>query len=345
MSLKSVFYRIKSISKKDFKLGIFVYVLVSRRPFNRLLRTKFYRKTYMNHISKVYQKIQTPTRVDIEATNICNADCVFCPRHSHTRKQKIMDMELFKKIIGELTGIKTLREICLSGFGEPLLDKSLPEKIKYCKSKNSNWRTIIFSNGTYLDEDMSNKILDSGLDTINFSFNGGTKDIYEKTMKIDFDKTKSNIEKFIEVRNQRGAKKPFVVLSCVLTKESLNDEIPFRNLWNNKADQVVVVKPHDWVGNIGQDIINIGQTRYAAFPCRLILHPFINWDGVVSLCCHDYNEFTSFGNLNEQNFMDIWNSEKYKNFRQRNVDGKLESICAGCEVPITQSSKHWWEPV
>ena len=167
VSLKSVFYRIKSISKKDFKLGIFVYVLVSRRPFNRLLRTKFYRKTYMNHISKVYQKIQTPTRVDIEATNICNADCVFCPRHSHTRKQKIMDMELFKKIIGELTGIKTLREICLSGFGEPLLDKSLPEKIKYCKSKNSNWRTIIFSNGTYLDEDMSNKILDSGLDTNN----------------------------------------------------------------------------------------------------------------------------------------------------------------------------------
>ena len=345
MTFKSVFYRIKSISKKDFKFGILLYVLVSHKPFDRVIHKKFYRKLYLNHIMKVYQKIQTPTRVDIEATNICNADCVFCPRHSHTRKQRIMDIELFKKIVDDLLDIKTLRDVCLSGFGEPLLDKNLPEKIKYCKDKNHNWKTIIFTNGAYLNEEISNKILDSGLDVINFSFNGGTKDVYEKIMKIDFDNVKSNIERFIKLRNERGQKNPFVVVSCVLTKESLNDEVPFRNLWNNRVDQIVVVKPHDWVGNIGSDVINIGQTRYSAFPCRLILHPFINWDGIISLCCHDYNEFTNFGDLNKQSFMDIWNSEKYKNFRQRNVDGNLDSICATCEVPITQSSKHWWEPV
>ena len=56
-----------------------------------------------------------------------------CPRGNHTRKQNIMDMELFKKIVDEVAVLDTIREVCLSGFGEPLIDKNLIEKIKYCK--------------------------------------------------------------------------------------------------------------------------------------------------------------------------------------------------------------------
>ena len=42
-----------------------------------------------------------PDIVQIESTNLCNAKCVFCPRDEMHRRQGVMDMELFKKIVDE----------------------------------------------------------------------------------------------------------------------------------------------------------------------------------------------------------------------------------------------------
>ena len=46
-----------------------------------------------------------PEIVQIESTNICNAKCVFCPRDDMERKQGIMDMALFTKIVDECAAL------------------------------------------------------------------------------------------------------------------------------------------------------------------------------------------------------------------------------------------------
>src|SRR5688500_5555806 len=40
-----------------------------------------------------------PEIVQIESTNICNAKCVFCPRDDMHRKQGIMTLDLFRKVV------------------------------------------------------------------------------------------------------------------------------------------------------------------------------------------------------------------------------------------------------
>ena len=344
MAFKSISHRVNSVFGKKFKSGILMHLLVSRKPFSSIISTEFYKKKYMNHIRKVYEETKTPTRINIEATNLCNADCIMCPRSSHTRKQNIMSMELFKKIINDLSQIKTIKEVSLSGFGEPLIDKNIYEKITYAKKKGE-WNTIIFTNGALLDENNSKKLIDSGLDVLNISFNGGSKEVYEEIMKLDFEKTKNNIEKFIELRNKSGTKKPYIIVSCILNAKNIDDEKPFRKMWGSIADQIIVVTPHNWMGGINSDIVNVRKMNPTSFPCRMIIEPFINWDGSVSLCCRDYNKFTDFGNLDKQSFMNIWNSEKYSRFRKNHVLGNFESICARCDIPYKEGPTKWWEPV
>ena len=63
-----------------------------------------------------------PEIVQIESTNICNAKCVFCPRDDMERRQGIMDMALFRKIVDECVelGIEHVR---MHNYGEPFVDR------------------------------------------------------------------------------------------------------------------------------------------------------------------------------------------------------------------------------
>src|SRR5271165_5737017 len=69
-----------------------------------------------------------PTVMMIENTNLCNAECVMCPRELLSRKRGFMDFGLFEKIIREVSGLKRKPVTHLHGFGEPMLDKLLPER-------------------------------------------------------------------------------------------------------------------------------------------------------------------------------------------------------------------------
>jgi molybdenum cofactor biosynthesis enzyme MoaA len=66
------------------------------------------------------------TEVRYEVTDLCNASCIMCPRDKHDRAHGIMDLDLFKKSINEVTYLGAER-IVLTGFGEPLLDKGLED--------------------------------------------------------------------------------------------------------------------------------------------------------------------------------------------------------------------------
>ncbi|MFQ5893440.1 MAG: hypothetical protein ACE5H5_03925, partial [Nitrospinota bacterium] len=70
-----------------------------------------------------------PEIVKIETTNHCNAVCVYCPRDAMTRPKGLIDEAIFRKLVDECAaeGVKSLH---LQNFGEPLLDKMLPDRIR-----------------------------------------------------------------------------------------------------------------------------------------------------------------------------------------------------------------------
>ena len=116
-----------------------------------------------------------------------------------------MNFELYKKIID--TAVKwKVPSIKLNWRGEPLLNPKLPKFINYAKTKGI-LEVSINTNATNLDKKRSNELIDSGLDLIIYSFDGGTKKTYEKMRPSRFKSNKfedvlKNIRQFSELENK-----------------------------------------------------------------------------------------------------------------------------------------------
>ncbi len=120
-----------------------------------------------------------PEIVQIESTNICNAKCVFCPRDDMERRQGIMDMALFTKVVDECAelGIEHVR---MHNYGEPFVDRQLVDKVRYAKQRGIPQVGMI-SNGSLITEAAARGMIEAGLDAINISVDASGKETFEKT--------------------------------------------------------------------------------------------------------------------------------------------------------------------
>jgi MoaA/NifB/PqqE/SkfB family radical SAM enzyme len=141
-----------------------------------------------------------PEIVQIESTNICNAKCVFCPRDEMARKQGVMDMELFKKVVDECVelGIEHVR---MHNYGEPFVDRQLVDKVRYAKQKGVPQVGMI-SNGSLITETAARGMIEAGLDAINISVDASGKEVFERTrVGLKYDKVIANVERLLALRH------------------------------------------------------------------------------------------------------------------------------------------------
>lgn len=69
------------------------------------------------------------------------------------------------------------------------------------------------------------------------------------------------------------------------------------------------------------------------------IHMYIHTNGNVYPCCDSFDrESLILGNIREQSFEEIWNSDEYKNLRKRMLDGKESPHCKNCYVREQNSS-------
>lgn len=113
--------------------------------------------------------------MDIEPTTGCNFRCTMCQVSSPDFVSKNMDINLFKKVIVEN---KQLIKIKLQGMGEPLVHKHLIDMVKF--AKNYGIATEIVTNGSLLNEQNINLLIDSRLAKLTISIDGSTKETFEK---------------------------------------------------------------------------------------------------------------------------------------------------------------------
>src|ERR671915_376719 len=92
-----------------------------------------------------------PEIVQIESTNICNAKCVFCPRDEMHRRQGVMKLDLYRKIVDECTELG-ITHIRVHNYGEPFIDRKLVDKVRYAKEKGIKEVGMI-SNGSLITEE------------------------------------------------------------------------------------------------------------------------------------------------------------------------------------------------
>ena len=107
-----------------------------------------------------------------------------------------MNFDFYKKLVDE-AAILDVPSIKLNWRGEPLLNPKLEEFITYAKKKGI-LEVSINTNAVSLTEKRAKKLIKSGLDIIIFSFDGGSKQTYEKMnwrfKQNNFDSVYENIK-------------------------------------------------------------------------------------------------------------------------------------------------------
>src|SRR3989344_3238585 len=157
---------------------------------------------------------KSPYALMIEINNTCNLRCSMCWTKNAKRKKGLMRMSLYRKIISQAAecGVK---HVSLHTVGEPLLHKDLIEMIKLAKSKGLF--VLVSTNGQLLNEELSRKLIDSGLDILRLSLEGYSKELYEKIrVGGSFERIVSNVKGFRKMRDEMGKKKPLMEINTVL---------------------------------------------------------------------------------------------------------------------------------
>jgi len=264
--------------------------------------------------------------IDIEITNACNFSCLFCHTGAKASKRAtgFMPKELYERIINEIAPFRIpLRFI---RWGEPTLHKGFFEYLNMAKDKNLMCH--INTNGSLLDKDEINKLLEMKLDSLKFSFQGTDEKTYnEMRYGKSFTKLVNTVKLFSELRGSLAY--PYLHASTTVTYETDEMIQSFKDLLAPYCDLVTV--GHTNLSHITSDQTRLPkgarkilddlkcaesiEKRYKT--CNEVYDKLsINWDGTVSACCGDYDNYMIVGDLSRTSIQDIWkNSEKLKLYR------------------------------
>jgi MoaA/NifB/PqqE/SkfB family radical SAM enzyme len=270
-----------------------------------------------------------PEIVQIESTNICNAKCVFCPRDEMHRRQGVMDMDLFKKIVDECATLG-ITHVRVHNYGEPFLDRQLVEKVRYAKARGIQEVGMI-SNGSLITEELARGMIEAGLDAINISVDASGKEVFERTrLNLDYDTVIGNVRTLARLRKESGRTHPKLILSFVRQNNSA-DEQAFIREWSQVADKIHITDLHNWAGTLNaKSDVN--------YPCyRLWLTFTVLWDGRVSLCCADFDGRHILGDLRTSTIAEVWNSPAYRAVRRQHLESGGPEICRSCDLPKKDS--------
>lgn len=276
----------------------------------------------------------------------CMFSCKMCPYNENAvrdmyKKGSFMSFETLKNIVASIPN-DSHYSFDISAIGETLQFKELPEFVAYMKKERPKVNTIVSTNGLLLNEKLSRKLVDSGLDNLQISFFAGNSEDHKYITETEtFDRVADNIRRFRKIRDESGRARPFIQTFMMESEETRHRSEEFVKYWSQYVDQAFV-RP---LYNVGRKIE--GMTPTFDNPTRgKKRHPCITpWystairsNGDVMPCYmfhwHRETKDEVVGNINEQSLKEIWQSEKFRLFRDAHRRLELEDypICQECDL-------------
>lgn len=279
-----------------------------------------------------------PLLVDIELASVCNLKCPMCYTITDEFKEKVnaklIDFELFKKIIDEIAGkIPALR---LSLRGESTLHPKFIECIKYAKDKGIKEISTL-TNGSKLELEYFKKIVDAGIDWITISVDG-MADEYEKIRRpLKFNETLQKIKDMHQYKLDSGLHKPVIKIQS-LWPSIKKDPSKFFDTFEPITNLIAFNPLIDYLQN-DSDIVYIENFSCPQLYQRLV----VGADGSVMMCSNDEENDHIIGNANTENVYNIWHGEALNKVRalHKKQDGyKNLDVCKRCYLPrATEASE------
>lgn len=292
--------------------------------------------------------LETPLLLQLAISSVCNFRCRYCPCSRpdllkiRNVQKGIMDFDLYKKIIDDFDGFpQRLNIIRLVKEGEPLLNKHFVDMVRYAKKRQPLVKVDTTTNAFLLTPELSDAIIDAGLDKIFISLQGINAKSYRVLagIDIDFDSLLKNIYYFC-----RNHKKCKVYIKVPDIGVSVSERQAFFRMFDDYADEMFVehifptwpdfdiskVKKDDGLGAYGKPIVT-EYIKVCAFP----FYNFnINYDGSAAPCPLDWAHKAVLGDTARQSLYEVWNGENFNNLRRVHLRGERPShpLCGKCDA-------------
>ena len=260
----------------------------------------------------------------IETSNKCQLHCTICPREKMTRAKTVMCFGIFCNLVAQVKKLGATT-ISLFGYGEPLTDTGLEDKVEYCTSLGLD--TFITTNSGLLTQERSENLIYAGLKNIRFSFHGVAPLAYETVHKgISWLTAWGNFYNFITVNRNHGNTCKVHVSVIPMHGETVSE---ISNTWERYCDYLEVWKPHNWAGGKGyrkSDRVKNTCGRPFNGPVQ------IQADGTIIPCCFVTNSEIVLGDTNDNSVESILNNEPYNRLREAHLTGDLKGyVCETCD--------------
>jgi MoaA/NifB/PqqE/SkfB family radical SAM enzyme len=131
--------------------------------------------------------VQIPfKRIHLELTNICDFNCVFCPKTFMTRKPGYMDTGLAKRAISEIGEHGLAEKVTFHVMGEPTLHPDFFDILEHAASKNVP--VGLTTNGGGLSGKIGERLLDYPLQQVDVSLQTPDENSFEmrRSGKLNF---------------------------------------------------------------------------------------------------------------------------------------------------------------
>lgn len=291
-----------------------------------------------------------PYMAHISPSGLCNLSCNFCPAHSPEVKGKeLLSFDTFKKFLDEVGDY--LIYIIMWSWGEPLLNPEMPRMIQYAKEKGV--LVVTSSNLNTLGPLGAKGLISSGLDALIVAADGASEETYQRLRKGgSLGAVVENTKKLLEERDRMKARHPLINLRMVVSRENEHEIEDFKQLASDLGVDMVSLKAFSTrqAGTENPEIdkkVAPRQNKYRwyrylqdyaldregkKYNCKFPwTKPNLSPDGTIIFCEFDLYYEHPLGNINQQDFQEIWFSQKAKRFRRQfKKDRDAILFCQDC---------------
>lgn len=299
-----------------------------------------------------------PVLSELAITSRCNLKCSFCYAGincNRISREKELNTKELQRLIEKIKKEAKVPSISFSG-GEPTIRKDLPQLIKF--AKKLGMRANLISNGTLMTEKLVGKIKAAGLDTAQISIESSKEELHDLIVGKagSFQRAIEGIRNLVNAGipvhgnttlNSDNAADvinlPEFYRSMNLERFSMNLVIPTGSTKVNTGTRLSYEIAAEIVEKVRRKSIEVGIEFmwYSPFPLKLyntVVSGLGNkgcaaCDGLLSvnsagqvIPCASWEK--PMGNLLEQSFFEIWNSEESVCIRHKK---KAPAECRDCD--------------
>lgn len=253
--------------------------------------------------------------LQVETTNICNANCIFCPHHKFKEFGTMSD-ELYEKIVREASELPKLQLFIPMLTGEPLCDKKFVERLKFARERMP-WISIeIYTNGTLLTPEIIDKLKGITDLHISLSLNAITPETRKQMMGLD--------DYWDVIKSMKYMESVGLPYRTTMVAHPQIRELEIQTFIKAGG---LAIQSQSWCG----EQYPYERRRWTSCP-RALNFMTVRYTGDVCLCCFDPFGKVTFGNLNNQTIEEIWKSQRHREYQERHKIGKGNEcgLCYAC---------------